>query len=177
MDPVSMAVVSLGATAASAGMGAIGAANTASANQQSAYYKAAVARNNKIIAERNAEAAIGAGASQGLSNDLKTGQRLGDTLAVQSASGIDVGSGTASDVRQSVADLGRLDTLTIINNAQRSAAGYKAQASNFESDARLYRMTGDNAETAGQYGIASSLIGGASSFSDKWMGYRRSGVL
>ena len=190
-DPISMmAVVSLGATVAGGVIGAKGAANAAAgkvAQDQSmaaqAAYASAVARNNAIIATRNAEHAGMVGEQRAEIQSLKTAQTIGEQRATFAAHGIDVGSGTPIDVRSSTAELGKLDVLTIINDAATKAAGYRAQATNFESDAQLgllkqsgYETAAKYDETSGDYAVAGSLIGSASSFSDKWLGYKQKGV-
>lgn len=171
-----LAIASLAASVAGAGVGAMGASATADANSASAQYKAKVAQNNAIIAERNSAAAIEAGGSQAQINDLKTKNLVGSQKVTQASSGLDVGSGTAVDVRQSAEDIGHLDTLTILNNAMKKSQGFKMQASGFTAESQLDRMSADNAETAGKIGVASSLLGGATSFSDKWIGYKQKGV-
>src|SRR5690349_20715263 len=124
-----MAAISLGASAAGGVLGAFGASKKADAEAAAARYKAGVARNNAIIAERNAASAREAGGIAGQRNDLKTKNLIATQLVTQAGSGLDVNYGSAVDVRQSAADLGRLDTLTIINNAMKQSAGFEAQAS------------------------------------------------
>lgn len=172
-----LAIGSLIASAAGAGVSAIGASTTANANAQSYQYKSQVAANNAIIADRNAQAAIEAGGVQGQANDLKTKNLVGTQLAVQGSSGLDVNTGTNKDLRTSAIDLGHLDTLTILNNAAKKSAGFKAQGMNFMAESQLDTMSAENAKTAGQFQIATSLLGGASSFADKWVGYQQKGVL
>lgn len=172
-----LAIGSLAASAVGAGVSAMGASTTADANAASYNYKAQVAKNNSIIAQRNADAAIDAGGVQAQVQDLKTRNLVGTQLVTQAASGLDVGSGTAVDLRKSAEDIGHLDTLTILNNAAKNAAGFKAQGMNFEAEAGLDTASAANARTAGKYSIATSLLGGASSFSDKWIGYQQKGTL
>lgn len=176
-DPVSLlAVGSLAASVAGAGVSAYGANKTATANAQSATYQAQVAANNKKIADQNAAFAISSGRTQAYTQDLKTSQLVGTQKATQAANGLDVNSGTNVDVRQSTEEIGRLDTLTILNNAQRQAGGYLAQGANFTAEGQLDTMKAQTAQTTGDIGVATSLLGGASSFSDKWLGYQQKGV-
>lgn len=172
-----LAIASLAASAGSGIMGAAGASATASANASSYQYKAQVARNNSIIAERNAVAASDAGNAQSQTNDLKTRALVGSQLATQAANGLDVNSGTNVAVRQSATDIGHLDTLTILNNAAKNTAGFKAQGMNFIAEAGMADASATNAKTAGQYNVATSLLGSAGSFSDKWMKFNSSGAL
>lgn len=158
-------------------LGAIGADQTADATAASYNYKAAVASNNAIIAQRNADAATAAGGVAGQQNDLKTKNLIGTQLVAQASNGLDVGSGTNVNVRNSAAELGHLDTLTILNNAAKNSAGFKAQGMNFTAEAGLDVASAKNARTAGDINVASSLLGGATSVSDKWLGYTQKGVI
>lgn len=172
-----LAIGGLVASAGSSIMGAMGASQKADADAAAYNYKAQVASNNAIIAQRNAEAATSAGASKAQTNDLKTKNMVATQLVTQASSGLDVGSGTAVNLRQSAADIGHLDTLTILNNAAKNSAGFKAQGMNFTAESGLDKAAAENAETAGKYSIATSLLGGASSFGDKWASYSQKGII
>src|SRR6185295_14758246 len=128
MDPGSLAIMSLAGSAGGGILNAFGSAQSARANSTTAMYQAAVAHNNSIIAENNAQYALAVGRSQAETQNYKTRELLGVQKARQGASGIDVNSGSALDVRRSTIDLGQLDALTILNNAGMKAAGYRAQA-------------------------------------------------
>ena len=171
-----LAGISLAASAGQGILGAFGASNKAEAESAAAAYKAGVARNNAIIAERNATQAVAAGAQAAQTNDLKTKNMVGTQIVTQAANGLEVGSGTNKALVDSAIDLGHLDTLTILHNAVKQASGYKAQASNFVAEAELQTAASKNAKTAGNYAVASSLLGGANSFSEKWIGYKSKGV-
>lgn len=172
-----LAIGSLVAGAAGAGVSAFGASQTADANAASYNYKSVVASNNAIIAQRNADAATDAGGVAGQVNDLKTKNLVGNQLVAQASNGLDVGSGTNVNVRQSAEELGHLDTLTILNNAAKNSAGFKAQGMNFTAEAGLDKAAAANAESAGEINVATSLLGGASSVAGKWAGYQQKGTL
>ena len=161
----------LGAVTSFAGtiMGAMGQSGMAS-------YQAQVARNNAIIAEQNAVYAIQVGETKGQQQGFKTGALLGRQKAVQAASGVDVGTGSALEARKSSAELGRLDQLTIINEAQGRASQFRAQKMQFEAEAGLKDLQASYLKTAGILGGAGTLIGGIGGISDKWMSYKRSGA-
>lgn len=172
-----LAIGSLIASVAGAGVGAMGASSAADAKSAQYQYQAQVASNNAIIAKRNADAAIESGGAQGQANDLKTKNLVGTQLVTEASNGLDVNSGTNVALRQSAHDLGHLDTLTILHNAAKNSAGFKAQGMNFMAESQLDTAAASNAQTAGQYAVATSLLGGASSFADKWSGYKTSGVI
>jgi|SRR5882724_2249626 len=171
-----LAAASLAASAASAGVGAIGAGQSADAAAASANYKAQVASNNAKIAKMNADQATFSGQVAAESNDLKTKNLVATQVVTEASHGLDVGSGTNVNLRESAEALGHLDTLTILSNAAKNTQGFKAQGMNFEAESGLYKATAQNAETAGEINITKSLLGGASSFSDKWAGYSAKGV-
>lgn len=171
-----LALGSLVAGAGSGILGAFGANQTANSTADSYNYKAAVASNNSIIAQRNADAATAAGSVAAQVNDLKTKNLAATQLVTQASNGLDVGSGTNVNVRQSAIDLGHLDTLTILNNAAKNSAGFKAQGMNFTAEAGLDTASATNARTAGDINVATSLLGGASSVGSKWLSYQQKGV-
>lgn len=171
-----LAAASLAGSVGSGILGAFGADKKADAESAAAAYKAQVARNNAIIAERNAQAATEAGDIAGQASGLKTKSLIATQLVTQAASGLDVNTGSAVQVRQSAADLGRLDTLTIINNAAKQSAGFLAQAGNFESEALLQDATAEYAQEAGDFNIMSSLLGTATSVGDKWGSFKSKGI-
>lgn len=176
MDPVTLATVALVGSTLSAGVGAVGAISSANAQSDAAKYQAQVATNNATIAGQNARYAAAAGATQAQARDFKTRATVGAIEAAQGSSGIDVGSPTSKEVRDSAEQLGRLDTATIMSNAMLQSRAYSAQATNFDAQAGLDKMQASNAQTAGGIGAFTSLLSGASSFSDKWLRYQTAGV-
>lgn len=163
MGPEIIATVSLISTVASAGMSAFSA-------YQSGQYQSAVARNNAMIAQQRADAARMQGLVEAQQQDYKTRAVLGQELAQQGASGIDISGRSAEDVRASTAMLGRLDALTKRNNAEREAYGFEIKKADYLADAEAK-------SSAGTMNAIGSLIGGAGSVSDKWLGYKQKGLL
>lgn len=171
-----LGAVSIGSSILGSGLSALGASKKADAESDALAYKAQVARNNAIIAERNAASAVEAGSVKGQINDLRTKSLVGQQLVAQAANGLDVNSGSNLAVRQSTADIGRLDTLTIIANAGKEAVGYLAAAEGYESEAVLQDMGSRYAREAGEINVATSLLGGATSVSDKYLSFKSKGV-
>jgi hypothetical protein len=176
MDPVTLAVVSIAGTVLSAGVGAIGAMNQASATADSARYQQQVAKNNQTIADQNAAYSRQAGQVAAQQESMKTAAVVGQEVAAQGASGIDPTTGSPADVVRGTRAVGRLNTLNTIQNAELRARGYDIEASNFGATAELKGMEAKNATTAGLYAAGSSLLGGASSFSTKWSKFQTEGV-
>jgi hypothetical protein len=81
---------------------------------------------------------------------------IGTQRAGFSGQNVDVGVGSAVDVRQDAERLGASDLERIRRNAEREALGYTTQAEN-------YRRGGQIAQSAGRWGAASTILGGTGS--------------
>lgn len=171
-----LAAVSIGTTLLGTGVSMMGARNASDAQAQAANYQAAVARNNQIIAQQYADRTTMTGMTKAEMQDYRTRAMLGTAKATQAASGVDVNSGSPLDVRRSIAEVGELDKETIMFNAANEAYGYKVKAAGFGADADLGKMKADAAITAGDYAVATSLLSGVNSVSDKWIGYKNKGI-
>ena len=137
---------------------------------QAANYQAQVARNNQTIAQQNAKLAIEQGGVAEQAQRMKTFQLIGSEVAQEAASGVSPNSGSALNVRSSAAETGELDALTIRSNAQLAARNAQIQGMSYGAQAGLYSSM---ANWAGM----NSILGGASSVSDKWLNFQRYGVL
>ena len=147
---------------------AFGAGMSGMAQQQSGAYQAQIARNNQVIANQNADLAEFKGNQQvGVARE-RTAQMVGAQVAAGGASGVDVNSGSPLRAQQDTARIGEMDAQTILANAKRSAWGYRVQAQNFGDEAEM-------ASRRGNMGLFSSLIGGASTYADKWQKYVQQG--
>ncbi len=171
-----LAAISLGTTVLGTGVSAMGASATADANAKSAQYQAAVARNNQIIAGQYADRSIMTGLSRSEMMDYRTRGLLGTAKATQAASGVDVNSGSPAAVRASIGELGSLDAATLRYNAEQEAYGYKVKGAGFAAESQLDTMKAENARTAGDYAVASSILSGASSVSSKWLSFQQKGI-
>lgn len=136
-----------------AGQGALlqaeGAVKASQARSQAAQYRAAVARNNQQLARQYAAMERTAGLIESEKAGLRTRQNLGTAKAIQSASGLDVASGSAAAVRDSIKDMGDLDAATIRSNASKRAFGYDITATQQAASAELADME-SRAETEAQ---------------------------
>ena len=148
--------------------GARGAIDAGGANADAATYQAAVARNNKIISDQNATYALQAGKASESNQRQKTAQTIGAQRAAMAANGIDIGSGSPLNLQADTAMIGELDALTIRNNALRNAINFSRQASDFGANASLLDRRAESSRNAGNLNAISSIVGGASSVSDKW---------
>jgi hypothetical protein len=146
------------------------AAMSAESSMQSANYNAQVAKNNQTIANQNASRSLEQGQQLEENQRLKTGSMVSAIGAQEAASGVNPNEGSALNVKSSAAETGELDALTIRYNANLGYINAKNQANAYGSQAQL-----DTAQ--GEWGAMGSLLGGASSVSDKWMKYQQFGAL
>lgn len=158
----------LAASGLSAATGAVGAATSGAAARQAAQYNAQIAGINQQVSEQNAIQATQAGEQQAGMSQQKTRATVGAIKAGQAASGVDINSGSAVDVRSSAAQLGELDAINIRANAARTAYGYGNQAAGFGAQAQLDKLTGENAGVAGDIGAATTFLGGAGNAALNW---------
>ena len=168
-DPVTIGVVAVGASALSA----YGQIQAGQAAKQAGDYNAAIARNNQIIAERQAEDAVKRGDIAADEQRRKTARVLGAQKAAIGASGVALDSGTPMDIFGDTAAFGELDALTIKSNAARDAYGYQVQGMNFEAEGAMARTRGTNAQRASYIQAGSTLLGGAAQGGDMYMRYTR----
>jgi hypothetical protein len=176
VDPATLGIASLVGSVISGVTGAVGAIQQGAANADAARYQAGVARNNQIIAQQNATRSAQAGAVQAQNRDFRTRAVVGQIEAGQGAGGIDVASGSSKEVRDSAQQLGRFDAQTVFDNAMLTARSEAAQATNFGAQADLDTMRARNASTSGAIGGFGSILGGATSFADKWLKFQTVGV-
>lgn len=163
----------LGGAAASAA----GALEGGAAQQNAANYQAAVASNNATIAEQNAAYATKAGLQQAATQSQKGAAIGGKIKAAQAASGVDVNSGSAVDVQQSQREVNKLDTDTVLNNAELKAYGYRTDATNFQAQAGLDEMQAEQAPIGAAFTATGDLLSGASSVGTKWATLSNSGAV
>jgi len=126
-------------TALLQGLGAIvtGAATFAAASNN-----AAIQEMNAEIADDNAKRALERAAIEQQESDFRTRGLLGEQLAQQAASGVDIGSGSPKYTRIAARELGRLDALNIRQAGELEAYNYRTQSVNFRANAAGARAEG-----------------------------------
>lgn len=176
-EPTTLAAVAIGTSVLGAGVGALGAYQQSQAQAASAQYQAQVARNNATIAKQNADLALRQGEVAEQAQRQKTAQLIGQARTNMAAQGRTLDSGSALDIQSSAAETGELNALTIRHNAQLKSRDFLNQSNSFTSQAGLLDAQADWAEQAGYFGVGSSILGGASGVSDKWLTYKQKGWL
>ena len=172
-----MAMASLALSAVGTAFSAYGAIQQGQAAKAQAAYQAQIAENNRIEANQLAEDALRRGeiAEQ---KKREEGKQLIARQRVQlAATGQLVDEGTALDLTTDTAGLNELDALTVRNNAEREARGFRVQGINFQGEAALLRLSGANQASAARTNAFGTLIGGASQFSKDFASFKKSGAL
>jgi hypothetical protein len=164
-----MAVVGIGASLAGGITSAMGAKQMGQVQLQMNNYQAGVAMLNAKIAKENADYSLAKGEKDAAKYGMAAAQRMGSIKAAQGASGFDVNTGTAVNVRDSQKQVTDIDMNQIRANAARTAYDYNVQSIQNENQAQLYRMAGANAVQAANINATASLINTASSVSSKWL--------
>lgn len=166
-DPVSM--VGMAASGAGSIIGAMGARQSGSAQAGMYNYQAGIAALNAKIAKQNRDYALGEGETQARDYGFGAAQRGGQITNRLAASGIDIGQGSAQDVRKSQQLVTNIDSAQIRTNAARKAYGYSVEATQDTAQAGMYRSAASNSEAGGGIRALGSLISGAGSVADKWL--------
>lgn len=162
------APIALAAGVAGAGISAIGQVEQGQATANAANYQATVARNNAIIAGQNADYAERAGQVQAATQSMKGAATGGRIKVQQAASGVDVNSGSSAAVQGGQREVSKLDTETVLNNADLQAYGYRANATNFQAQAGLDTMEAEQAPIGADLAAGGGLLSSASGLGFKW---------
>jgi hypothetical protein len=163
-----IATAALATGIAGSAIGAGGSILGGIASGNSAAYQAQVARNNAIIAGQNATFAVAAGEQQASNTSMKGGAQIGTIKANQGASGVDVNTGSNVNVVNSQREVNRLNTATVMSNAERQAYGYRVAAVSDTAQAQLDQQTAEQAPIAGGLAAGGQLLSGASGLAFKW---------
>jgi hypothetical protein len=168
MPSISMPTLVATAGIAGGGITALGAVEGGMSHAAMANYQAQVAANNAKIAQWNATTEAESGAAKESAQGMKTAAAAGAAKAAQGASGIDVNTGSAANVRQAIGKLGALDALTIRSNTARAVYGYEVQASSDTAESQLLQAEAKQAGTAGDISALGTFLTTASSVGSKW---------
>ncbi len=171
-----IAGASLGLQAAGHIVQGIGAKQSADAQAAAYTYKAGVAKLNQQINKQNANWAIEAGEAQAVTSGMKSKQQIGETKVVQAASGFDVNSGTAAQVRRDQTDIANYNQNVIRWDAAKTAYGYETKAVMDDAEANLAQMASASQKQAGDIMLAGSFLNAAGTVSSKWMAGSSAGL-
>lgn len=159
-------VAGLVIAAAGAGVSAYSASEQADAAKKAADYQAQVEANNAKIAAYQRSAELQQGEQDAQQAMLEQSQMLSKQRAALASNGVDLSSGSATDILASTRFLGQQDVNAIQNNAARKAWGYTVDAANYETQSSLDKWKADttNPTKVGVMTGTSSLLSSASSY-------------
>ena len=172
---ISIGSLTSGLSILGGGLQAISSITQGNAASENAQFQSEIAKQNQKIGNMNAQQATQVGEAQTEQQQQKTRATVGAIQAAQGASGIDVNSGSAVDVRSSASELGELDALTIRSNAARTAYGFEVNAQNQGAEAELLQQESQQAQIGGDLGAGGSLLSGASSAGRNYLAWQSSG--
>jgi hypothetical protein len=122
-------------TAGSAVVGAVSAI-------QSGNYQAAVAKNNARIAEENAARTSEAAQIEAQRSDQDYRALLGEQLAAQGASGLDILGRSQQSARMLTKRTGRRAAMAIVDEGEAGARRSLQESANFRSEGKQARLQG-----------------------------------
>ena len=154
------AITAILSAVASTAVSVTSSVQESNAAKAQAEYQARVQRENAKIAEENAAIERQQGIEEERMQRLKTARQVASQKTAMAANGIDISQGTALDVIEDTATMGELDALQTRYNYERQAIAYEAQANNFNNQANLDIIKGQNAQKAGYLKAASSGLAG-----------------
>lgn len=160
---------------AGAAASTVGSYYAAQSQKNSLGAQADIADINARTSESAAQSALYQGQAQEISARLKTGQLKSSQRTSMAANGIDLGSGTATNILTSTDTMGEIDANTIAANAVRSAFGYRTQATNFQNEALMKRATAGAISPISP--AISSLLTGAGQVAASWYAMSKAGAL
>jgi len=167
-DPVTIGLISMGATAVGGGIQAWGA-YTGGRGQQAYYnYQANVQRNLARIANLKAGRDIMAGEVEAQKYGIQTAQTLGGTIARAGAGNISASAGSTAQVLQSQRAAGLEEQQVARQTAAERAYGMRVEAEAKTASAGALDVAGEQAAKAGQIAMLGDIASTAGSVAGKW---------
>lgn len=169
-----LTMASLGATVLSGAVGAYGAVQQGKAASEAAKYNSAVESQNAAISTQNANIAEQSGEALAGIQGQKTKMAVGQAVAGQGASGVGLDSGSFAGVKDSMKEIGSIDSMTIRSNAARDAYGYRVKSKSEEGQSALSAFEAANDTKAGGINAASTFLGSAGTAASNYQKYQLS---
>jgi hypothetical protein len=130
---------------------------------------AQVAANNAAVARNNAQYAEEAGTASAAATSLRGAAQMGKIKTGQAASGVNVNTDSAADVKTSQREVNQLNTQTELHNAELNTYGYRTQATSFEAQSELETAEARQAPIGADLAAASGILGNAAALGLKWL--------
>lgn len=171
MGQQTVKLLDLGATALGGSMEGFGSIVEGFGASQQATFQASVLKNNALIANEAAEAALRTGAIQVQEKQIEGAQTIGTQRATLAGRGIVVDKNTADILAADVRRITKLDEITIMDNARRQALAYKLQGYNFLTEAKAVKQEGKAAFMSGLTGGVGTLLATGLKVHQKWKSF------
>lgn len=171
-----VAAIPLVLTAASGLMQASAQRQAGREAKAEADYKAAIQRNNSIRANYLAQDAIERGDIEEREERIRGRLLIGQMRAVMAANGVDVNTGSAAELQIDQAATNELEARTVRNNAAREAQEFRIRGSQFESEANLTQLAGENANRSAKRQSRGTLLGTAGKVAGSWYQFDQAGA-
>ena len=139
--------------------------------REQAGYRAAVHRNNALIADDTAAAVMRRGRAQVQERAIEGAQTIANQRAGLAARGVVVDQGTADVIAADAARYSKIDQITLADNARREAFAYKMQGINERIEAKAEEKEGRQKYLAGLVGAGSSILNVAGTVAPKWLSF------
>lgn len=149
---------------------AAGAYSAAKAQKDQNAYQASVARNNKIVADRQAEDIIKRGETEAQQKRSQVRQLQARQTVALAGQGVDVTEGSSVDLLADTAELGEFDAQVIRSNAAREAHAKQVQGYSFGTQSQLFEARAEAQRPA--FAAGETLLTGFDRVSSRW--YKRS---
>ena len=114
-----------------------GAYDQSQARKDALAEQAEIARQNKVLADMQANDALERGVLAGQGHRRQVNQLKESQIASMAARGLDLGGGSAADVMASPDIVAQYDSKTIGDNAEKEAEGYRMMGKNYKANASL----------------------------------------
>ncbi|MBS1164485.1 MAG: hypothetical protein H6R00_510 [Proteobacteria bacterium] len=138
-------------------LGGAGQISSANAEADAAKYNANQARNNALMADRQARNIIDSGSREEQKQKALTTQLMAKQQATAAANGVDTTFGSPLDHMVNTAMQGAVDALTIKTTTYRQADDVRNQAVSYRNQAALLTMQAKNSRTAGMLSAFGSM--------------------
>lgn len=175
-EVTTLAAVSLGVTALGGVATSVGQLRRGRSTNLQAQYAAQIQENNSRRAEIFARDALQRGEEAERQQRVKGRLLLGQMRAVLAGSGQVVDEGSAGDLVIDQAGVNELDALNVRANAEREAYSYRIRAADFQDQANLTRISGQNAQADAAFSAGGTLLGTTGQVAGKWYQFKRAGA-
>lgn len=174
----SLAQVSLASSVIGGGLSAFGAYQQGQAAKDSAKYQAAIADRNAALEKQRQQQITDQSDARRVELARRTLLARGQGRTAFAANNVDLGGGGAPLQWEIALDRQQQYESNLITNNERTGIfDSQVRAGNDAANASALRATGDNQFTAGLLSAGGSLIGTAGLVSDRYIRYRREGVV